>query len=159
MRSRRTNALHDHVHRNCEIYEFYAFVEISRDDRDCGKICVPGERTVGKFIKHLSAKWDTYTCNIPTRLKVAAQDANPTMSHFSRWVKTLLGFSVRTFRLLSLSGISGIGGGVGDSNWSTPGGPDCLPPPLALNLEAMVTKDVMRTPLVGGSVGLRAEAS
>ena len=31
-----------------------------------------------------SAKQDIYTCNILTRLKVEAQDANTTMSHFSR---------------------------------------------------------------------------
>jgi hypothetical protein len=46
IRPRRTYALHDHVHRDSKIDEFYAFVEVSCDDGNRREVYVRSERTM-----------------------------------------------------------------------------------------------------------------
>ena len=46
IRPRRTYALHDHVHRDSKIDEFYAFVEVFCDDGNRREVYVRSERTM-----------------------------------------------------------------------------------------------------------------
>jgi hypothetical protein len=50
--------LHDHEHRNGEVNEFDALVEISRDDRDRGEVYVCSEGAMRGFSEYASAKQD-----------------------------------------------------------------------------------------------------
>lgn len=73
----RTYTLHDHVHRNSKINKFYAFVKISRDDRDCRKIHVRSEGALCEPSERASVKNETSQCsNLPKKRRKRRKDDN-----------------------------------------------------------------------------------